>query len=441
LVAGTTIIGRVGVKVYPDTSGFYRELKGDLRDIERRAEVEVPVKVNDRDAIAEAKRALRAMQAAMKDLKVDVDVDRSKLKDLAKDLQYEVEINLADVDRGNLSIDELGDHLEEVGRKTIDLKSDMRELKREIDRTMNDHKKWEPIDDAYLSKVAKFTDDIDKLNEISDIELDLHIKGMTRAQREVLMMKQELQRLEKQYEVAIRADLDRESRDRLLVRIENLRDDIEDKLDDIPANIDPEVDEAWYRRAQARLAWLTRPRTAPILPKVDNKAARMVTAQIAALSGGRLLQNTLRQLRDLFRNIDKNLPLIAGMANAIGLLGAAGLAAGSNLFALSASLAQIAMAGLALPGIFGGLAIGLVTTAVALKDISERVPQFVERWSNLKNVVRDNFWAEAAEPIDRLGNVLFPQLERGLAAASTQIGHFFGAFANHLALELVDSMG
>src|SRR5690606_34304171 len=108
---------------------------------------------------------------------------------------------------------------------------------------------------------------------------------------------------------------------------------------------------------------------------------------------------------------------------------------------LSASLAQIAMAGLALPGIFGGLAIGLVTTAVALKDISERVPQFVERWSNLKNVVRDNFWAEAAEPIDRLGNVLFPQLERGLAASSTQIGRFFGAFANHLALELVDSMG
>src|SRR5690606_36741306 len=108
----------------------------------------------------------------MKYLKVDVDVDRSKLNALTNDLPYDVEINLADVDRSNLSIDELGDHLEEVGRKTIDLKSDMRELKREIDRTMDDRKKWEPIDDAYLSKVAKFTDDIDKLNEISDIELD-----------------------------------------------------------------------------------------------------------------------------------------------------------------------------------------------------------------------------------------------------------------------------
>src|SRR5690606_40475123 len=89
LVAGTSIIGRVGVKVYPDASGFYRELKGDLRDIERRAEVEVPVKVNDRGAIAVGKRALREMQAALKDLKVDVDVDRSKLKDLTKDRSEE----------------------------------------------------------------------------------------------------------------------------------------------------------------------------------------------------------------------------------------------------------------------------------------------------------------------------------------------------------------
>src|SRR5690606_23687308 len=95
-------------------------------------------------------------------------------------------------------------------------------------------------------------------------------------------------------------------------------------------------------------------------------------------------------LRDLFKNLDKNIPLIAAAANAIGALGVAGLAAGSNLFALSASLAQIALAGLALPGILGGLAIGLAVTAVALTDIKERVPQVVKQWSNLKHVIRDN---------------------------------------------------
>src|SRR5690606_33799025 len=96
-------------------------------------------------------------------------------------------------------------------------------------------------------------------------------------------------------------------------------------------------------------------------------------------------------------NLDRNIPMLTIMGNAIGALGAWGLTAASNLFALSASLAQISGAALALPGIFAGLAIGIGATVAVFRDWSKVMADINERFGDLRNDMSDRFWAKRSE--------------------------------------------
>jgi phage-related protein len=105
--AGAAIIGKVAVKVIPDTENFKRELKRDLDRIEKGLRVKVGIDLNE--SITKAAKAARdKAQDAMKDLKLRVDLDneasvKRELEKIERELEKlrETEIKV-DLDEASL---------------------------------------------------------------------------------------------------------------------------------------------------------------------------------------------------------------------------------------------------------------------------------------------------------------------------------------------------
>lgn len=184
--------------------------------------------------------------------------------------------------------------------------------------------------------------------------------------------------------------------------------------------------------ANAQLTALTRPRSVSIRPTIEKRAYAATLSALAALSGARVLRKIGSEFKDFLKNLDKSVPLIGTLALAVAGLGGWSLTAASNLASLSASLASIAPASLALPGIFGGMAVGATITIVALKDIKKIVPEVGKAWTKLKVTISDSFWAKAAKPIKDMTDHLLPQFVDGFKQASGQIGGYFGQLATAL---------
>src|SRR5690606_37901444 len=183
---------------------------------------------------------------------------------------------------------------------------------------------------------------------------------------------------------------------------------------------------------QAQLARLARPRDVPLIPRVSKIAAAKAAATLAALSGARVLSDYVERFTRSLLRLDKNIPILAAAAEALGLLGAMALAGSSNLFALSASLAQIGGAALALPGILGGFAFGIGTMVAVLKDAGEILADVGERFGKLQDQLSEIFWEKAEAPIRRLVNTLFPQLREGLKGTADALGTYFTNLSDSL---------
>lgn len=224
------------------------------------------------------------------------------------------------------------------------------------------------------------------------------------------------------------AELDSGSLRKVKEELEHWRDDISP----LTVGVRPEVVNGTPALVAARLEILTRPRTVPIVPVMDKGAAARVATALAALSGGRVLVDTFDDLWNSLKRLDKSVPIIGSLALAVLGLSGYGLSAASNLFALSQSLAQIGPAALALPGIFGGLAIGLGATVAVFKDFNKVLPEVADKFHVLQDQMSEKFWTVAEQPIRRLINSLLPELSAGLQKTSTELGGFFAKFANGL---------
>ena len=212
-------------------------------------------------------------------------------------------------------------------------------------------------------------------------------------------------------------------------------DDLKRDVDDIDSTIRPSVSQTFRRQAQAILGVLARDRVVNLVPKVSKRAAASAAASLAALSGARSLTKTLDSLFDSLKNLDKNVPIIGTISLAIAGLSSWAATAVSNLFALSSSLAQIGPAALLLPGLFGGLAIGLGASIAVLKDFDKVLPGVKKKFTDLQDQMSIDFWNEAKAPFQRMINSLFPQFARGLTQTSTALGGFFGNLAGSIQRE------
>ncbi len=245
-------------------------------------------------------------------------------------------------------------------------------------------------------------------------------------------LKAKLDAIERSSRLNLKVNLDLEDIDNRLREVERKLDDIRDEFDGEDIEFHPGVSEPAFRHVQARLAVLTRPRTVEIIPQVNKAAMARATATLTALSGLRVVNRYMRSTIDLLSNLDRRIPALTALANGIGLVSSMALAGTSNLFALSASLASIAGAGLALPGILGGIAFGVGATMAVLKDAPEILADVGQRFSRLQDQMSETFWSQAERPIRRMINELFPQLAAGLRGTADSLATYFSNISDSL---------
>lgn len=74
-------VGRVSIRVVPDTEKFARELRAKLEQIEQqlRATIDVDVDLNSDGAVAHMRELMTRLRAMARDIDIDVDVDQDRL--------------------------------------------------------------------------------------------------------------------------------------------------------------------------------------------------------------------------------------------------------------------------------------------------------------------------------------------------------------------------
>ncbi|MFJ1932617.1 hypothetical protein ACIOGZ_08055 [Kitasatospora sp. NPDC088160] len=341
-MAQTQVVGRVAVKVMPDTSDTKEEARAQLERIERQLKLTVATKVDMSGASREFISELRKINA------------RNRQAD-ARKIRFYTTIS------------------------TDGMATAVRNAAREL---------------QYRANGQKVRFEVDDLKAAGRIELELDERSADKAKRKLK--------------------------------------DWADDVSPLKVKVEPDIANGSGALLSARLQVLTRPRTVPILPELDNSAVTKVATALAALSGARVLNNMFERLSNTLKNLDKSVPIIGSLALAIAGLAGWGLSAASNLAALSASLAQIGASSLLLPGLLGGMAVGLGVTVAAFRDFNKVLPEVKGQLSGLQDTISAKFWAKAAEPIRAMVDELLPEFTAGVARTADQLGGFFGGLATGL---------
>ncbi|WP_394615880.1 hypothetical protein JNUCC0626_40120 [Lentzea sp. JNUCC 0626] len=398
-------IATLDLKVRPGSaSSLQRAVAKIEAELEKLAEVDLKVKM-DRASLEKAKRELEAeLKAASR---VDLRIDPTSQNSLSR------------------AIAKLDSELEKLRELKVAVKPDRESLERtkaELERRLKIQQSVEMVAD-YVKAVQLRQRVQERLAGIK-IAPTLDQGAVARTMRQIEGYAERIEQLKAE----IKPGMDPVARRKLEREI----DDIEDQISDLTAEIHTDVNALSEKASKAKLAAMTRARRVQIIVDINKASAARVTAVLASLSGARVATNWIRQLGQALSNLDKNVPIIGSIALAVAGLAGWALTAVSNLFTLSASLAQIGGAAFALPGIFGGIAVGVGVAIAVLKDFNEVLPEVKTRLSSLQDQLSERFWKVAEAPIRRLVDELFPSLERGAGRTADALGVFFANLSNSL---------
>ncbi|MGP3686246.1 hypothetical protein ACTVZO_16325 [Streptomyces sp. IBSNAI002] len=517
------IVGRIAVKVMPDTSGFKEDLKKKLEKIEHdlaitirtkadatgarkdvleavrainadnkktdtrkirfytkldlagmsgevtRAVREYQARANQhritfsatgRQVVQEARRTQRQAQAELSDLRIGVNLDNqgSVLAAIGRVKAALVAIGETDIDIDldegslNAAIDMFEERLDEIGhiKLQVDQESESsvkaavaaidRELQRLAETELKVSLDRDSLEEAKRNLVAESrAAALQAAGEIQD-QLDGILIRPKLDEQKVAQVKRQLEAAFEQMRT-LRAQLTPELDALATQKVKRDIDDLQDRIDGLKAEIEPELSRTGVMATIAHMAVLTRDRFVDLIPRVKLSAAATAAAMLQALSGARVLGDMFERLGRMVRNLDKSAPMIGTLATAIAGLAGWGITAASNLFTMSASLAQIGATSLALPGILGGMAIGIGATVAAFKDFNKVLPGVKGQLASLQDLISEKFWAEAKKPIKELIDTVMPELTAGFKTTSTQLGQFFGGFADSLKSSLAPALG
>ncbi|MEU2111516.1 hypothetical protein [Streptomyces sp. NPDC019507] len=451
-------IGSIELRVDKSSQSSVKSAIAALdRELERLAEVEIKVKL-DRASLEEERRRLEkalrlelkvdprssnsvkaaiaqidAELAKRKEIDLSVKLDDKALKKARERLEKHLTLDLT-VDKKSMSsveaaLKQIEDQLDDLNREEIKVKLDKRSL-------LTAQAQMKAILDAEVQ--AKVTADRASAQQAADdiqAQLDAIQVRPKLDEKHVAQTKRQLEAAFEQMR-NLRAKITPELDALAKRQVERDIDDLQDKIDKLKSDIEPEVSRTGIAAVLAHMAILTRDRIVDLIPRVKLSAAAAAVATLKALSGARVLGELFDSLWDSIKNLDKAAPIIGTLATAVAGLGASGIAATSNLAALSASLASIAPTALLLPGLFGGMAVGLGVTIAAFKDFNKVVPEVKTALSGLQDAISTNFWAQAAEPIRAVVDDLLPKFTSGVKQTATELGGFFGSFATELGTSL-----
>lgn len=547
----TSIIGKIGVAIHPDTSKFHKEAQAALAEEEKRLDpVEVPLEADKAHLHEEVTAAVAEEQARAGDIEVEIKADKDKLHEALKDQKAVIDVeynfdkdalkeaakqfndigknfsqdlddalnhlddNLKDVtqhvnfevDEGQIKdafaqLDDLGDSLskdindrfdqldkrvKDFNDENIDIDvefstKDAEDLKKMLDglddkkiqveveadtkKAKNafnelenlskalsttvddafdhlDESLGKNIDEVFDKTTKRISDDIDHVVEklgdaefLQDTDIRVHLddsEAMADAEKLSERLKKKLQDITPEV---------------ILNGYEKARHDIgeiQNKLQDIAkqwrAKIQVGMENLGFYKVKAQLANLARTRFVTLIPKVSKVALAKAAAALGGLTGATGLKNYAEDVKESVVSIVSNLPKLALVGTMIAGLGVQIGATATNMFSLAGSIAQIGPAALALPAILAGIASATIVTVVAFSQMSKVLPDVVKRFKGLKQIISDNFWAEAKKPIQELADVMLPKMEVGFGKVAKASGDFFGSLAKGFEKQVVPDL-
>ena len=430
--AGRGIVGKLGVKVVPNLDGFASELRRELRAVQAAVDdVEVVFKAKvdlDDASLARAKRDLdqamarsrvrvlldkasaskltSAVEAATGKVKVAVDDNdieevRQRIREVASDIEVDPKVTEATKGRLRRALAGINASVSPDVSPT-----DLRLLRGRIERVVSDIEI-----DAKLSAAAaeRFRSQVDDLAE--DLRLTPKLDHVAMAE-----IKARVQKLMRNVEMS--AELSQKSKEHIKHQLNSI---------DAEATVNADADTGM---AQAKLKWLTRDRWVKIIPILDNGATNAVITGLAALSGARALKEVGTNLKDLLVDLDKTAMRAGITASAVLTLASAVISLGGNLTVLAVELAKLAPALLALPGLAIGAAVGLGVFITGMLDLKTVLPDVVEQFSGLRQVISASFWRRAAQPMRELTYEIMPVLEARMSGIAQAQGGWVAAFSS-----------
>lgn len=460
-----TVIGKVAVKVIPDTSTFKKDTQAALDRLEREVGFEVKLLPSDTEEFSEkVKETIKKVQAEAGSINISLDLENAESVHAAIDRikaelasMHEETINL-DLDEGTLQakLAELKNGLNETAKLKFKVdpnsEASMKAALAKIEKELAGRTELEVSVGADRVSLERAAEEIrnrlaDAANVAAKIKLDVAnaqyaqekaevqkrldamnlqaLVGIGVSRAEVDEAQEKIKRLladSVAIEATVTPDMDDRARDQVLRQV----DDLKHKVNNIAAEVKPNYGSTDGDKVKFELAKLAKDRIVDFIPKVSKVAAAKVATQLSALSGARSLQEMSEEIKDFLSNLDKSAPKIAAISLALINLTGYLLTAVGNLFAFGASLAHIAPLALALPGTFGGIAVAVTVLVVAFKNINKIVPQVKKAWGQIKTTISDNFWAKAAKPLNQFVNSLLPTFKKGFASVSKQLGSLFG---------------
>ena len=457
-----TIIGRISVKVLPDTDDFRRDAKKKLDAIEKGLEVQARIELDDTGLKEQAKAARARAQAQMKDLTLQVNLDNQQslmrsIGQVQRELDkldnttLKVDLNRDDL---NAAADLLKERLDQVA--TLDLRIDKKSqagLESAISKINQQLVEMEKVDLSVSLDRASLIKARDEMQQTLQDKIQIQVEADRRqfadmrrlvmdqlraipvsTQLDEASIRKTMRQIEGYLEQIedLKATITPEMDERAKLRVERQIDDIKDKIEDLKAVIKPDVSLPFWANAVKTLALLTRDRIVHIIPLINGGALAAVEKSLARLSGARVVNDLFRDLGESLANLDKSAPKIAGLIMSIVALGGAASNAVASVLSLAGSLMSMAPAALALPGLLTGMALGAVAAGIALKDFGKYVPELKAGWNELRSTISENFWEVAAKPMREMVSTLFPQFSAGMSMVATKAGGFFASFATSL---------
>lgn len=348
-----------------------------------------------------------------------------KLDRIEKSIHFRVNVDRVRVDRNQ--IDRMIRERLNGLRYAVKITGDFDGIERNIDRISD---RW----NNYLSKRFELMPEVDRVmlerigrqvrESIERIEPTLKFDvNSIEARRRINELSVELRKLEDHLTISVLSEAEKM---RITHRIHQIKDELDEMADDRTVRVDINPFTSW---ASARLKWLTRPRIVEIIPRVSTSALVSAATSLAALSGARLSWDYFDRFKNWISEIDKKLPRLTFGLTGITTGIAAIMSSISGIVGLGKGLSDTFASFLLLPGMAASAVLSGVTIFVAMKEAKEQLDELGDSYTNLGEIIKENYWARAKQPIIDFSNSIMPQLERSFEKTAVAIGNFTAKLA------------
>lgn len=220
--------------------------------------------------------------------------------------------------------------------------------------------------------------------------------------------------------------------------VRNRMEDLKEEYKEITASVHPDTNAVSAAGTNARLAWLTRPRTVSILPTINSGAMAGVVTALSALSGIRMTTNVLDDMWNMVRRLDESIPKITLMGSAVTYLGAFITSLVSDTSHLIVELGRLSGLLIPLPGIVAGFAVGIASLVAVFRDAGDHIGRIGDEFSALQDIMSAEFWERARDPILNFFDTILPTLRDELSDTAKALGDQFASLSNELTRALGD---